>query len=156
MCCFFNLIYCKQITLRLKQFLCFILFLTVFFINLSTWSLSNTGKDSLVFQGSCHVPVNSCSQPERLFPKQISPLLLEPDLIPFSDQNTCQCSGETSEQNPMFRFKLPAPSFQRFFCIIPATPFNSFNSYKKALWEQGIVFVPPDHLESLSTIVIIV
>ncbi len=159
----------KQVNMRLQQLLCFTLFFAITATNLSTWALSNTNRHCELFQEPCHVIVDNYNQPETSFsntslskctkPNQYKIQFFFPILhsrfIPFSGSDTCHCSSSKSDQTPTFG-RGHSSSLQRPICITPVTLFNNADYKKTILWEPTIPFLPPDHLKSISSTVIIV
>jgi hypothetical protein len=156
----------------LNHLLCFILFFSLSASNLATWTTSSREIACEQFQAPCIAMFHGFNQADAVLSKLAMPEcfqfchpginvsfpVLDSELIPLSDPDTCKCSSGTRGQTSTFRGRGRLTNLiQTPVCFSsPTTPFQNFFSKPDLLWKKRLSLRPPGHLKPLSSIVLII
>ena len=153
----------------LNRLLCFILFFSISVISLTTSASSTRDMDCEQFQVPCLVLFNNYKQADVSFSnlsipecfqfchagiKESFPVPVFEDL-PLSNPDTCKCSKGSRGQIPTLRGRL-IDSLQRPICFTPTILVQYFCPAPVVFPKNKNSFRPPEHLKTLSSIVLIV
>ena len=153
----------------LQRLLYFILFLALSVVNLTAWTSSTREITCEQFQVPCLVLFNNYKQADVSFSnlsipecfqfchagiKESFPVPVFEDL-PLSNSDTCKCSMGSRGQTPTLRGRL-IDSLQRPICFTPTILVQYFCPAPVVFPKNKNSFRPPEHLKTLSSIVLIV
>lgn len=157
--------------LWMKYILCLILFFTLTIADLATWASSKTGIRCELSQTSCSLLFDSNNQAltslsniaipecfELCHPEiQNSSLPLVSSVTQKSVPGNCKCTNGSGGHSSAYRYRLKLNKpIGQFICTTLPPPFHNTWPDTVILCKLTKSFMPPTHLRSLSTIVIIV
>ncbi len=155
----------------LKYILCLFLFFALTFANLATWASSDTDRGCELFQAPCILLFNTDNQALTFLSNMSIPECFEschpeiqnsvfPQVSAVTQESTpvtCKCTRSSGGHSSTHRYRLKLNEpLRHLVCTTLPLPFQDSRLNTATLYKLTKYPMPPDHLKSLSTIVIIV